>query len=75
MSDKTKSGNLYRITGFTSHGGRKAGYGVYEDDYSEESGSYCMNHSIRNVRFPSDGIDPEDLNGECIIVRAGTKKM
>lgn len=74
MSDRTTSGNYYRMTSFVTQGGRRAGCGMYYDDYSEESGKRHVCHRIDRVRFPSDKIEPEDLNGECIIVQAGNKK-
>ena len=65
------TGNLYFNTSFR-HGARKAGYGMYEDDYSEESGNHVY---VRRelVRFPNDDVKPEELNGECIIVQEGKK--
>ena len=74
MSDRTTSGNYYRITSLRGQGERKAGCGMSYDDYSEESGKRHVCHSIYHVRFPSDNVEPEDLNGECIIVQAGNKK-
>ena len=69
MSKNT--GNLYRNTGLRN-GGRKAGYGMYEDDYSEESGD--RHYRLRErVRFPNDDTKPEELNGECIVVNPGRK--
>lgn len=73
MSDRTRSGNAYRHTSF-HNGGRWAGSGVIEDDYSEESfGGIRYNHSIR-PRFPNDDVKPEDLNGPCVVVQEGKMK-
>lgn len=74
MSDRSRAGNYYRNTGFRGQGSRIAGYGMFEDDYSEESGKRILYHKIENVRFPSDRVEPEDLNGECIIIHPGNKK-
>lgn len=75
MSDRSRTGNYYYSTGFRGQGGRVAGHGMFEDDYSEESGKRHVCHRIDRVRFPSDRVDPEDLNGECIIIQAGNKKI
>ena len=65
-----KTGKLYIKSQFGNH---IAGHGCYEDDYSETSG--CKNYEkVGRVRFPHDGIDPEQLNGEVIIVQKGRKK-
>lgn len=66
------TGNLYRGTSFANHG-RKAGTGIIEDDYSEESGGYYCNHAWERIRFPNDNVKPEELNGECIIIKEGKK--
>lgn len=66
---QTKQGNLYRNTSFRN-GGRKAGIGITEDDYSEDSGGYSR-YRHEKVRFPHDGINPEELNGECVVVQKG----
>ena len=69
MSDKT--GNLWLHTGF-ANSGRYAGTGIEEDDYSETSG--CRNYDRwERVRFPNDGVKPEELSGECVIVQKGKK--
>lgn len=70
---KTKSGNIYRATGFNGQGSRRAGHGMIEDDYSGEH-YYYDPHRYERVRFPNDGIDPEELNGKCIVVKVGKKK-
>ena len=61
----------------TTHG-RLAGIGIVEDDYSEESGCKPWKPITAGkdtkVRFPNDKKNPEDLNGECIIVQEGRKK-
>lgn len=74
MSDRSRTGNYYYNTGFRGQGGRRAGHGMHEDDYSEESGKRCIIHKIENVRFPNDRVEPEGLNGECIIIHPGNKK-
>ena len=55
------------------NGGRVAGMGTLYDRYDEESGNPDYEKYGR-VRFPLDHIEPEDLNGECIIVQKGRKK-
>jgi len=59
-----KTGNMYRNTTFRN-GGRKAGSGMYYDDYGEESGN-PERYRYTKVRFPHDGIDPEELSGPVI---------
>lgn len=70
MNENT--GNLHMNTSFRN-GGRKAGVGITHDDYSEESGNpdYCR---YEPVRFPHDGIKPEDLNGPVICYKGTSKK-
>lgn len=75
MSDRSRTGNYYYSTGFRGQGSRVAGCGMHYDDYSEESGKRHVCHRIDRVRFPNDRVEPEDLNGECIIIQAGNKKM
>jgi hypothetical protein len=71
MSNNT--GKQYTRTSFRN-GGRKAGMGINYDDYSEESsGRGRMCESVM-VRFSTDNIKPEDLNGPCVIVQKGRKK-
>lgn len=59
-------------------GGRIAGSGCIEDDYSDESG--CKPWIKRSftkdskVRFVNDKFPPESLNGPVIIVQKGRKK-
>lgn len=74
MSDRSKSGNMYRLSGIGRQGGRRAGSGVVEDDYSEESGNCWRGHSYGWPRFPNDDVDPEELNGPCIVVKEGNIK-
>lgn len=69
MSNKT--GNMYRNTSLRN-GGRKAGTGIISDDYSEESMGRDHYRSVL-VRFPSDGIKPEELNGPVICYKESTK--
>lgn len=67
-----KTGNQYMCTSFRN-GGRRAGHGMLHDDYSEESGNKDYEkHDM--VRFPHDGIKPEELNGEVVIVQKGKGK-
>lgn len=77
MSDNNNSGNVYLCTNFRN-GGRRAGLGMYEDDYSEDSGymrfgERSANEYFKPVRFPNDGVKPEELNGEVVIIKAGKK--
>ena len=65
------TGNLYRGTSFRDCG-RKAGDGIVEDDYGDESFPPKRNYyEWMPVRMPSDGMNPEDLNGPVIVVQAG----
>lgn len=76
VEDMSKyTGNMYRQTGL-GDSGRRAGAGIIEDDYSEESGfrGYRRDRSYERVRFPSDESKPEELNGPCIIIQEGRKK-
>lgn len=70
MSNYT--GNLYKGTSFRDSG-RKAGTGINEDNYSEESGfsGWHRDRSCERVRFPNDDIKPEELNGPCVVVKKG----
>lgn len=56
------------------NGGRRAGSGVAYDDYSEESFGSGRVRDFEPVRFPHDGVNPEDLNGPVIIVKKGRVK-
>lgn len=74
MDFMKNAGRAYVNTGF-AHGGRRAGHGMNEDDYSETSfGGRARARDRGLVRFPNDDCDPEDLNGPVIIVQAGKKK-
>lgn len=73
MSDRSRSGNLYRNSSLRT-GGRKAGYGMYEDDYSEESYGGGQYNRYCWPRFPNDDVKPEDLNGPCVIIQKGCDK-
>ena len=64
------TGKAYQATQFEAHGGRRAGSGIEEDDYSEESFGGWWNRSCR-PRFPNDDVEPEELNGPCIIIQKG----
>ncbi len=66
-------GKQYMYTRFRN-GGRKAGMGMNYDDYSENSGNHYGERQRPLVRFPLDGVKPEELNGEVIIVQKGRKK-
>ena len=68
------TGNLYRNTALRN-GGRKAGTGMDEDDYSEESFPSGRKPRPELARMPHDGEKPEDLNGPVIIVQAGKDKQ
>ena len=71
MSKNT--GNLHLTTSLRN-GGRKAGYGMYEDDYSDESSGQGHYTPWKPVRFPNDDVTPESLNGECVIIQKGKIK-
>lgn len=65
-----RSGRLY----MNAYDGtaRKAGAGIYEDDYSEDSGMKNYEQPRKKVRMPSDFMTEEEraaLNGEMIIIR------
>ena len=71
---RNNAGRMYQRTAL-HNGGRKAGAGVQEADYSEESGPGNEDHRDRErVRLPHDGDKPESLNGPVIIVQAGRSK-
>lgn len=67
------SGRLYTSTSL-HNGGRRAGYGVVEDDYSEESSGRGRCLPFDPVRFPNDDLDPEELNGPCVVIQEGKRK-
>lgn len=78
-SNKNKETNRYHSkTGremLRFKGGRIAGDGIIEDDYSETSG--CPQREKRKfcgIRFPNDKKDPHSLNGPVIIVQKGKKE-
>ena len=48
--------------------------GMAYDDYSEESFGSGRYHEWERVRFSTDVVKPEELNGPVIIVQAGKKK-
>ena len=70
----SKTGNLYRNTGFRN-GGRRAGAGTLYDDYGDESGfkGWGYRYGSVRVKLPHDGVEPEDLNGPVITVREAAK--
>lgn len=53
---------------------RIAGHGCIEDNYDEDSGCPRKEKPWEAVRFPSDNVEPESLNGPVIIVQKGRKK-
>lgn len=64
-----KTGRQYMNTSFRNCG-RKAGMGMYYDDYSEESGNRDYErHEL--VRFPNDNVQPEELNGPVVCYKNG----
>lgn len=68
------NGNMYRGTSFRDCG-RRAGTGISEDNYGDESGPGKRKYEEwKPVRLPHDGEKPENLNGPCIIVQAGKEK-
>ena len=67
------SGRLYTTTGLRN-GGRRAGCGVVEDDYSEESYGRGLCRPWETVRFPSDDLNPEELNGPCVVIQEGKRQ-
>lgn len=72
MAERT-TGNMYSNTGFRNNG-RIAGYGMEHDDYSEESGNSDY-EKYSEVRFPNDGIKPEDLNGPVITYKGSAQNV
>lgn len=59
-------GNMYRNTSFR-HGGRRAGSGVSEDRYDEESGGKHYRERLGyGVKFPHDGTESKNMNGPVI---------
>lgn len=78
MKSDNNTGNLY-LKSNLGHGARRAGTGMVEDDYSDESGCKQFNNRsfyerYKTVRFPNDSIKPEELNGEVIIIQPGKRK-
>ena len=77
-SDNNCTGNLYRKSSL-GPGARRAGTGIIEDDYSDDSsyerfGERPVYERYKSVRFPNDSVKPEELNGEVIIVQPGKRK-
>lgn len=52
-------------------GGHFAGTGTFYDDYSEESGNPAQETARPTVRFSTDNIPPESLNGPVVCVKKG----
>ena len=67
MGRITKNSGRQYIASQLQPGGRRAGAGVWMDDYSEESGN--PDYYKWGCRMPHDGVDPKDLNGPVIIVK------
>lgn len=63
-----RSGNKFRRC---QMGGRIAGAGTFYDDYSEESGNPATETVRPLVRFSTDNIPPEALNGPVVCVKKG----
>ena len=72
-SDNRTTGKQFTRTSLRN-GGRIAGMGMAYDDYSEESFESGRCHEWERVRFSTDGVKPEELNGPVIIVQAAKKK-
>lgn len=77
-SDNSNTGNLYQKSNL-GPGARRAGIGMIEDDYSEESGykrfgERSVYERYKPVKFPNDSVKPEELNGEVIIIQPGKRK-
>lgn len=68
-----KNAKVLPMTTSFANSGRYAGNGIVHDDYSENSGNPNY-YKSGYPRFPHDHINPEELNGECIIVQKGRKK-
>lgn len=64
------TGRLYRKTALRN-GDRRAGIGVNEDDYGDESFPRAKERIRGPARMPHDGEKPEDLNGPVIVIQAG----
>lgn len=78
MKSDNNTGNLY-LKSNLGPGARRAGTGIVEDDYSDESGCKRFNNRsfyerYKIVRFPNDSIKPEELNGDVIIIQPGKRK-
>lgn len=67
------TGRLYRKTALRN-GDRRAGIGVAEDDYGDESFPRAKSTRPELARMPSDNVNPEDLNGPVIVVQAGKER-
>lgn len=72
MNNQSNLGKMYTKTRFRN-GGRRAGIGIIEDDYSEESG-YNQWPFREKIRFPNDDVDPEELNGPVVIIQPARRK-
>lgn len=71
MSQKN-AGRLFTPTNMRCCG-RNSGDGMLHDDYSEDSGNRNYEGRRPLVRFSSDKVSPESLNGPVIIVQKGKK--
>ena len=56
-----------------ANSGRAAGAGISYDKYDDESGHRPGPRDTGRVRFPSDGVNHDELNGPVIVVRTGKK--
>lgn len=72
MGKPYKSG--FRPLRTTLSTGRAAGSGTLYDDYDDESGNPRTIRDRGRVRLPSDGTNPNDLNGPVVVVRKGKGK-
>lgn len=71
MSNYVRSGKTFQRSSLRHNG--IAGSGVEYDDYSENSGNQKHYQDKVIVKMPHDNVDPEMLNGECIVVKEGRK--
>lgn len=67
------AGRMHTTTSFR-HGSRKAGMGMLYDNYDDESTGRGEVIERPLVKFPNDGVDPEELNGPVIIIQKGRVK-
>lgn len=65
-----KKGRMFTNTSF-ANSGRIAGDGILHDYYGDGGDDGVVTGGVKNIRFPHDNLKPEELNGECVIVRKG----